>query len=78
MVYIIIGFLKIDKYSATTSSIIEFSVRCINVMLNFFVEIQIVSFKASTVLCSMNLHKREYIILSNILSMLNRKKIGLS
>ena len=45
--------------------------------MNVVDEIQIVSYKLSTALCSMNLYKLVYIILSNILSILNSKEIGL-
>ena len=54
MVYSIKDFLKIDKYSAIVTSIIEFPLLDVlkHVLLNVFVEIQIVSYKSSTALCS--------------------------
>ena len=45
--------------------------------MNVFDEIQIVSYKLSNALYSMNLYKFVYLILSNILSRLNSKEIGL-
>ena len=79
MVYSIKGFLKIGKYSETKTSIMEFSLpdASKHVMLNIFVETQIESYKSSTALCSMNLYQWTYAIPSNILSILNRKEIGL-
>ena len=79
MVYSIKGFLKIDKYSVTKTSIIEFSLSEVSkhVMLNIFVESQIVSYKSSTALCPMNLYQWTYATPSNILSILNRKEIDL-
>ena len=79
MVYSIKGFLKIGKYSVIKTSIMEFSLSDASkrVMLNIFVETQIVSYKPSTALCSMNLDQWTYAIPSNILLILNRKAIGL-
>ena len=79
MVQSIKGLLNIDKYSVTITSIFEFSLSDASkhLILNIFVETQILSYKSSIALCSMNLYKWAYAISSNILSILNTKEIGL-
>ena len=71
-------YQRISEATVSKASIVEFSLSDVlkHVMLNVFVKIQIVSYKSSTVLCSMNLYKWVYKILSNILSILNSKETG--